>query len=92
MGDALSGEITAWIDGALLHARQGTEERHVFVAGLIDALRFDCGSKPLFVATDAHERRFGFLMANAWAATQSPVAGNDERTVAFLLEDGSIQR
>ena len=86
-GDALSGEITAWIDGALLHARQGTEERHAFVAGLIDALRFDCGSKPLFVATDARERRFGFLMANARAATQSPVAGNDERSVAFLLEE-----
>jgi hypothetical protein len=85
--DALCGEISAWIDGALLHARQGVEERRTFLAGLIDTLRFDRGNKVLFVAKDARERRFGFLMTNARAATPSPVAGTDEESVTFVLED-----
>ena len=85
-GDALRGEITAWIDGALLQARQGVEERRAFLAGLVDTLRFDRGNKVLFVATDARERRFGFLMANARAATPSPTAAEDE-SVTFVLED-----
>ncbi len=41
----------------------------------------------LFVATDARERRFGFLMANARAATPSQVAGDEEEGVTFVLED-----
>ena len=86
-GAALKGEITAWIDGALLNARQGVEERRAFLAELIDRLRFDRGNKVLFVASDARERRFGFLMANARAATPSPVAGDDELSVTFVLED-----
>ncbi len=86
-GNALKGEITAWIDGALLNARQGVEERRAFLAGLIDSLRFDRSNKVLFVASDAQERRFGFLMANARAAMPSPVAGDDELSVTFVLED-----
>jgi hypothetical protein len=86
-GDALRGEITAWIDGALLHARQGVEGRRAFLAGLIDTLRFDRGNRVLFVATDARERRFGFLMANARAATPAPVSGADDESVTFVLED-----
>ena len=87
--DALSGEITAWIDGALLHARQGVEERRAFLAALIETLRFDLGNKVLFVATDARHRRFGFLMANARAAARSPVSGSvaDPGAVTFVLED-----
>ena len=98
-GDALRGEITAWVDGALLHARQGVEDRRVFLAELIDSLRFDRANRVMFVATDARERRFGCLMANARAATPSPGAGgtgdhgdhgdrgdNDE-SVTFVLED-----
>ena len=85
--DTLRGEITGWIDGALLHARRGVEERKAFLAELIDTLRFDRRNKVLFVATDARERRFGFLMANARAATPSPVAGNEEEAVTFVLED-----
>jgi len=86
-GEALREEITAWIDGALLHARQGVAERRAFLVGLIDTLRFDRGNRVLFVATDARERRFGFLMANARAATASPAAGDDEASVTFVLED-----
>jgi len=86
-GDTLYGEITGWIDGALLQARKGVEERKAFLAGLIDAFRFDRRNKVLFVATDARERRFGFLMANARAATPSPVAGDEEDAVTFVLED-----
>ena len=86
-GDTLYGEITGWIDGALLQARQGVEERKAFLAELIDTLRFDRRNTVLFVATDARERRFGFLMANARAATPSPVAGDDEESVTFVLED-----
>ena len=85
--DALCGEITAWIDGALLPARQGVEERKAFLAGLIDTLRFDRRNKVLLVASDARERRFGFLMANARAATPAPVVGDDEQSVTFVLED-----
>ena len=88
--ETLRGEITAWIDGALLHARQGVEERRAFLAGMIDALRFDRGNTVRFVATDGRERRFGFLMASAGAATPSPVAdnaGDDGDSVTFLLED-----
>ena len=84
---ALSGEITAWIDGAFLHARQGVEERRAFLAALIETLRFDLGNKVLFVATDARHRRFGFLMANARAAARSPVSGADPEAVTFVLED-----
>ncbi len=86
-GDTLYGEITGWIDGALLQARKGVEERKAFLAGLIDAFRFGRRNKVLFVATDALERRFGFLMANARAATPSPVAGDEEDAVTFVLED-----
>ena len=39
------------------------------------------------MATDARERRFGFLMTNARAAARSPVAGDDEDAVTFVLED-----
>ena len=34
--EALRGEITAGIDGALLHACQGVEARRAFLVGLID--------------------------------------------------------
>ncbi len=85
-GEALSREITGWIDGALLHARKSAEDRQAFLGGLIDTLRFDAGNRVLLVATDSRERRFGFLMANARAATPSP-AGGDGEAMTFVLED-----
>ena len=59
----------------------------LFLAALIETLRFDLGNKVLFVATDARHRRFGFLMANARAAARSPVSGDDPEAVTFVLED-----
>ena len=85
-GEALATEITRWIDGALPHVRQSAEDRRAFLTRLVDALRFDGGNKVVFVATEAEERRFGFLMANARAATASPAADRDG-SVTFVLED-----
>ena len=49
-GEALRGEITTGIDGALLHAREGVEARRAFLVGLIDTLRFDRGNGVLGTA------------------------------------------
>ena len=85
-GEALSREITAWIDGALLHARGSAEDRRAFLTRVIDALRFDNSNRVLFVATESPDRRFGYLMTNARAATASPLSG-DRDAVTFVLED-----
>ena len=85
-GEALASEITRWIDGALPHVRQSAEDRRAFLAGLIETLHIDSGNRVLLVATESTERRFGFLMANARAATASPV-GDKEGAVTFVLED-----
>lgn len=86
-GDALASEITRWIDGAIPQVRQSAEDRKAFVARLIDTLRFDGGNRVVFVATEAEERRFGFLMANARAATASPAVTDQKASVTFVLED-----
>lgn len=85
-GDGLASEISRWIDGALPHVRQSAEDRRAFLAGLVEALRFDGGNKVLFVATESSERRFGFLMSSARAATASPVP-DPGGSVTFVLED-----
>ncbi len=85
-GEALASEITRWIDGALPHVRQTAEDRRAFLGRLIDTLRFDGGNKVIFVATDAEERRFGFLMTTSRAATASP-GGDGNESVTFVLED-----
>ena len=85
-GEALASEITRWIDGALPYVRQSAEDRRAFLAELIETLHIDRGNRVLLVATESTERRFGFLMANARAATASPV-GDKEEAVTFVLED-----
>ena len=85
-GEGLSREITSWIDGALLHARGSADDRRAFLAAVIEALRFDNSNRVLFVATASQDRRFGYLMTNARAATASPLAGEGE-SVTFVLAD-----
>jgi hypothetical protein len=53
---------------------------------VIDALRFDNSNRVLFVATESPDRRFGYLMTNARAATASPLSGDGD-AVTFVLED-----
>ena len=85
-GEALANEITRWIDGALPHVRQNADDRRAFLARMVDTLRFDGGNKVLFVATDSPERRFGFLMSTARAATAAPVP-EPGGSVTFVLKD-----
>ena len=85
-GEGLSREITSWIDGALLHARGSADDRRAFLAAVIEALSFDNSNRVLFVATASQDRRFGYLMTNARAATASPLAGEGE-SVTFVLAD-----
>ena len=86
-GEGLQNEITAWVDGALLQARRGMEDRREFLAEVIGALRFDHGTKVHLVPKDARERRFGFLMAHSRAAVASPTSRGDDDDVTFVLED-----
>ena len=57
-----------------------------FLAAVIEALSFDNSNRVLFVATASQDRRFGYLMTNARAATASPLAGEGE-SVTFVLAD-----
>ena len=86
-GEALQRDITAWIDGALLQARKTVEDRKSFLAGILDALRFDSGKRALLVPKDAQESRFGFLMAGSKAATPAQMPSGEGEAVTFVLED-----
>ncbi len=86
-GEALHRDITSWIDGALLHAREGAGDRRAFLLGVVDALRFDRGKKALLVPKDVRESRFGFLMASSRAATPAEIKGDEGTEVTFVLED-----
>ena len=88
-GDALQRDITSWIDGALLQARKSAEDRKVFLSEVLNALRFERGSRALLVPKDARENRFGFLMASAKAAKPAPLATGEgeSESMGFVLED-----
>ena len=84
--ESLRRDITEWIDGSLLHGDLGYEQRHAFLARLVDALRFERGGKAVLVPEDAAQSRFGFLMARAQAATLPGMQGDSEMG-SYVLED-----
>jgi hypothetical protein len=86
-GEALRRDITEWIDGSLLHAGKSGEHRHEFLSRLVDSLRFERSGKAVLVPEDGAQRRFGFLMARARAATPTGLGDEEPETSGFVLEE-----
>jgi hypothetical protein len=84
----LERDIDIWIDGSLLEPAVDVRLRREFLSRVLEALRFERGSRAVLVPRDAAQSRFGYLLTRAQGATAAAMGGGDrEPAVSFVLED-----